>query len=69
MYNHVHIFPAYPKFTHFKKLLLNNTLKEYGFSPTFQCIHQLCLLQAQKENKQHLPRVRCFPFALFILPK
>ena len=60
-----HISP-YPKITHFEKLLLNNTLKEYGFSPTFQCIHQLCLFPARKEN---WPGVGCFPFALFILPK
>ena len=52
VYNHhVHIFPPYLKFTHCKKLLLNNKLKEYGFSPTFQCIYQLCLFQARKENK------------------
>ena len=60
-----HISP-YPKRTHFESLLLNNTLKEYGFSPTFQCIHQLCLFPARKEN---WPGVGCFPFALFILPK
>ena len=28
--------------------LLNNRLKEYGFSSIFQCIHQLCLFSARK---------------------
>ena len=45
-----HISP-HPKITYFEKLLLNNTLKEYGFSPTFHCIHQLCLFPARNENK------------------
>ena len=29
MYNHVHVFPPYLKFTHFEKWLLHNRLKEY----------------------------------------
>ena len=45
-----HISP-YPKITYFEKLLLNNTLKEYEFSSTFQCIHQLCLFPTRKGNK------------------
>ena len=43
-----HISP-YPKMTFFEKLLLNyNPLKEYGFSPAFQFIHQLCLFPPRK---------------------
>ena len=48
MYNHLHMFPPYPKFIHFEKLLLYNRLKVYGFRPTFKCIHQLCLLSGRK---------------------
>ena len=48
IYNEIHIFPSYPNFIHFEKLLLHNRLKEYVFSPTFKCIHKLFLLSGRK---------------------
>ena len=47
-YYDMHMFPPYPNFIHFEKHLLHNRLKEYAFSPTFKCIHQLCLLSGRK---------------------
>ena len=46
--NDMHMFSPYPKFIHFEKLLPRNRSKEYAFSPTFKCIHQLCLLSGRK---------------------
>ena len=59
-----HISP-YPKITHFEKWLLNfNTLKEYGLSPPFQCIHQLCLFPAKKMKQITMARSRVVSFSI-----
>ena len=55
-----------PKFTHFQKLLLNNRLIEYGFIPTFQCIHQLCLFPGRKRKNIELAGARKFSFSIVI---
>ena len=54
IYNDIHMFPPYPNFIHFDKLLLHSRSKEYAFSPTFKCIHQFCLFSGRKENKTSL---------------
>ena len=50
IYNDIHMLPPYPNFIHFEKLLLHKRSKEYAFSPTFKCIHQLCLMSGRKEK-------------------
>ena len=63
IYTDIHMFPPYPNFIHFDKLLLHSRSKERTFNPTFKCIHQLCLLSG-REGKQNWPGLGYFPFAL-----
>ena len=65
-YNDIHMFPLYPNFIHFEKLLLHNKSKECAFSPTFKCIHQLCLLSGRK-GKLKLAWGRIFSFCTLYL--